>query len=171
MSPAAKAVIGNAVATVVVIVTATIAVTATVFSARQWAAYAAANLGLGATYALIGVIIGPLFGRVAGVFIAFLVPFLDLGIAQSPMLRPSPAPWAHGLPGYGWTKVLFDTGLTAHFDQLWPLLAALGWLAGLAVVAASLLWRGPHSTTRRGRAAAHPTHLPDHETELANLGR
>ncbi|MBU3750020.1 MAG: ABC transporter permease [Mycobacterium sp.] len=158
-------------AAVVVIVTATIAVTATVFSARQWAAYAAANLGLGATYALIGVIIGPLFGRVAGVFIAFLVPFLDLGIAQSPMLRPSPAPWAHGLPGYGWTKVLFDTGLTAHFDQLSPLLAALGWLAGLAVVAAALLWRGPRPTTHHAKTAAPPAHRHGPETPLATVGR
>jgi hypothetical protein len=37
------------------------------------------------TCALIGVIIGPLLGKVAGVFVAFLIPFLDLGIIQSPM--------------------------------------------------------------------------------------
>jgi len=36
------------------------------------------------------VLLGPLAGRVSGVFIAFLVPFLDLGIAQSPMLRAEP---------------------------------------------------------------------------------
>ena len=107
----------------------------------------------------------------AGVFIAFLVPFLDLGIAQSPMLRPSPAPWAHGLPGYGWTKVLFDTGLTAHFDQLSPLLAALGWLAGLAVVAAALLWRGPRPTTHHAKTAAPPAHRHGPETPLATVGR
>jgi hypothetical protein len=35
----------------------------------------------------VGVLLAPLFGKVAGVFVAFLIPFLDLGILQSPMLR------------------------------------------------------------------------------------
>lgn len=131
-------------AAVAVICIATLAVTATVFNVRQWVGFAAANLGLGVTYAMIGVIIGPLFGRVAGVFVAFLVPFLDLGIAESPMLRPTPAPWAHVLPGYGWTKVLFDSGLTAHFDETRPLLIALTWLVGLAIAAGGVLSRGQH---------------------------
>jgi hypothetical protein len=136
-------VVGVAVA---VISTATLAVTATVFDARQWAGYIAANLGLGATYALVGVIIGPLFGRVAGVFIAFLIPFLDSGIAQSPMLRPAPAPAAHLWPGYGWTRVIFDTALTADFDQYVPLLIGLAWLGGLSLIAAITLVRGHPST-------------------------
>ncbi len=83
---------------VLVVTVAALAITATVFDARNWAGYAAANLLLAATYALIGVIIGPLFGRVAGVFVAFLIPFLDLGLAQSPMLRPEPQAWAHAMP-------------------------------------------------------------------------
>ncbi|MBY0289333.1 MAG: ABC transporter permease [Mycobacteriaceae bacterium] len=133
--------LGVVAVAVVVITVAALAFTATVFDAQQWAGYAGANLLLGMTYALVGVIIGPLFGRVAGVFIAFLVPFLDLGIAQSPMLRPVPAQWANLLPGYGWTKVLFDTGLTAHFDQTVPLLAGLAWLSGLLLVASLVLAR------------------------------
>jgi hypothetical protein len=134
--------IGVVAVAVVVITAAALAVTATVFDAAQWAGYASANLLLGMTYALVGVIIGPLFGRVAGVFIAFLVPFLDLGIAQSPMLRPVPEEWANLLPGYGWTKVLTDTGLTAHFDQTGPLLAGLAWLGGTLIVATLVLARG-----------------------------
>jgi hypothetical protein len=133
--------LGVVAAAVVVINAAALAVTATVFDAGQWAGYAGANLLLGMTYALVGVIIGPLFGRVAGVFIAFLVPFLDLGIAQSPMLRPIPQQWAEGLPGYGWTKVLFDTGLTAHFDQTGALLTGLAWLVGLSIAAALVIVR------------------------------
>ncbi|HEX9834063.1 MAG TPA: ABC transporter permease, partial [Mycobacterium sp.] len=134
--------LGVVAVAVVVIAVAALAVTATVFDARQWAGYAGANLLLGLTYALIGVIIGPVFGRVAGVVIAFLLPFLDLGIAQSPMLRSVPAQWANVLPGHGWTKVLFDTGLTAHFDQTAPLLAGLAWFSGLLIVAAVVLTRG-----------------------------
>lgn len=133
--------LGVVAVAVVVITVAALAVTSTVFDAAQWVGYASANLLLGMTYALIGVIIGPLFGRVAGVFIAFLVPFLDLGIAQSPMLRPVPEQWANVLPGYGWTKVLFDTGLTAHFDQTGPLLLGLAWLGGLLIVASFVVAR------------------------------
>jgi len=36
---------------------------------------------------LLGVLLGPVFGKVSGVFIAFLNPFADIGIGQSPMLR------------------------------------------------------------------------------------
>jgi hypothetical protein len=138
--------LGVVAAAVIVINVAALAVTATVFDARQLVGYAGANLLLGMTYALVGVVIGPLFGRVAGVFIAFLVPFLDLGIAQSPMLRPVPEQWANALPGYGWTKVLFDTGLTAQFDQTGPLLIGLAWVGGLSIAAALTLTRGGHST-------------------------
>jgi hypothetical protein len=137
--------LGVVAAAVVVINVAALAVTATVFDARQSAGFAGASLLLGMTYALVGVIIGPLFGRVAGVFIAFLVPFLDLGIAQSPMLRPIPQQWAETLPGYGWTKVLFDTGLTTHFDQTGPLLTGLVWLGGLSVAATLVIARARRS--------------------------
>jgi len=125
----------------IVITVATLAVTATVFDAKQWAGYAGANLLVAATYALIGVIIGPLLGKVAGVFVAFLIPFLDLGIIQSPIMRPEPQQWAHFLPGYGVTKVVFDTGLTPHFTQAGPLLIGLAWFGGLLVVAAQVLIR------------------------------
>jgi hypothetical protein len=126
------AVIGSAV---LVTTTASLAVTATVFDAKQWILYAGGNLLLGATYALLGVCLGPVFGRVSGVFIAFLVPFLDIGIAQSPMLRSEPAAWARFMPGYGADRVLLDAGLTARFDQTGPLLLALAWLLALTLVA------------------------------------
>ena len=82
--------LGVVAAAVVVINVAALTITATVFDARQWVGFVGSNVLLGMAYALVGVVIGPLFGRVAGVFIAFLVPFLDLGIAQSPMLRLVP---------------------------------------------------------------------------------
>ncbi|GAA3857473.1 ABC transporter permease [Amycolatopsis tucumanensis] len=122
-----------------VITAAALAVTATVFDVRQWFVFVAASVLLGLTYALVGAILAPVFGRVAGVLIAFLVPFLDLGIAQSPMLRPEPAGWAHALPGYGTSRVLLDAGLTGSFDETGSLLIAVAWLAGLAVLAAVLL--------------------------------
>ncbi|PWI12589.1 hypothetical protein DI272_44015 [Streptomyces sp. Act143] len=119
---------------------AALAVTATVFDAAQWPWHIAANTLIALTYALIGVLLGPLFGRVGGVLIAFLLPFIDLGIEQSPMLRPTPPAWAHALPGYGAGRVLTDAALTPGFDETGSLLIALTWLAGLAL-AVTLLFR------------------------------
>lgn len=130
------------VSAVLVVTVVSLAITSTVFSPRQWVVYAGANLLIALTYGMVGVALGPLFGRVAGVFIAFLLPFLDLGIGQSPMLRPQPPPWAQFLPGYGASRVLLDGGLTAMFDRTGSLLLAVGWLLGVSLVAA-VLWRRP----------------------------
>jgi hypothetical protein len=112
-----------------------------VFDARQWGLYIAANTLIALTYALIGVLIGPLFGRVGGVLIAFLVPFLDIGIEQSPMLHPQPPAWAHALPGYGPGRVLIDAALTPTFDEADALLLGIAWLAALTTAAALLFRR------------------------------
>jgi hypothetical protein len=120
---------------------ASLAVTATVFTPHQWPVYAAANLIVGATYALVGVLLGPIFGRVSGVFVAFLLPFLDLGIGQSPMLRSEPPAWAQFLPGYGGIRVMLDGGLTDTFDETRGLLIALTWLTTLTLAAALLVHR------------------------------
>jgi hypothetical protein len=54
-------------------------------------AYVVASVLLALTYAMTGVILAPLFGRPAGVLVAFQVPFPDLGIAQDPCsTRPPP---------------------------------------------------------------------------------
>jgi hypothetical protein len=118
-----------------------LAVAATVFDPRQWGWYAAANALIAVTYALLGVLIAPIFGRIAGVFIAFLIPFIDLGLGQSPMLRGEPAGWARYLPGYGAYRVLIDGGLTDGFDETRSLLIALAWIAALAVAATVLVRR------------------------------
>jgi len=128
-------------AAVLLVTVVSLAVTATVFEPRQWGVYAGANLLLALTYGMIGVIIGPVFGRVAGVFVAFLLPFLDLGIGQSPMLRAEPPQWAQFLPGYGASRVMMDGGLTDTFDRAGAVALSVAWLAGVSLLAA-LLWRG-----------------------------
>jgi hypothetical protein len=124
-----------------------VAVAALVSDARQPLAYAAANMLIAATYGLVGVPLGPLLGRVSGVFVAFLLPFLDIGIAQSAMLRPEPSSWARLLPGYGGSRMLVDAALTPGFDAAGPLLAAGAWILGLAVVA-GLVFRATASPRR-----------------------
>jgi hypothetical protein len=83
----------------------------------------------------------PIFGRVCGVLIAFLVPFLDIGIGR-PMLRTEPPDWARVLPGYGADRVILDGGLTAGFDATGSLLLALAWLTALSIAAAFLFRSG-----------------------------
>ena len=118
-----------------------LAVVAAVFDARQWGVYLAGNLLLAATYGLIGVLLAPIFGRVAGVFIAFLLPFLDLGLTQSPMLHGEPSTWAQALPGYGGTRVLIDGALTDTFDETRALAIAVAWLVVLTIAAVVLFRR------------------------------
>lgn len=157
--------IGTAVLVAVVV---SLLVTAAVFQARNWTVYAVGNLLVAVTYALVGVLVGPLFGRVSGVFLAFLIPFLDVGISQSPMLRTQPARWAHWLPAYGSNRLVLDGALTSGFDEARALAYALVWLIGLTVVTA-LVWRRTSGVSRpahsvdstlvpgaRGRDGGHP---------------
>ena len=111
--------------------TVSLVATALVFQASNWPRYVAANLLLAFTYGFIGALLAPLFGRVGGVFIAFLLPFLDIGIVQSPMLHPTPTSLSQYLPGYGGSRVLLDGALTSGFDGIGPLAAGLAWLAAL----------------------------------------
>ena len=100
-------------------------------------------------------LLGPLFGRVAGAYVAFLIPFLDLGIGQSPMVRGEPAAWARYLPGYGSTRVLIDGALTTGFDETSSLLIAASWIIGLTAAFIALFRHGVQSPTTR-----HPQRVP-----------
>lgn len=134
---------------------ASLAVTAVVFSAGQWGVYIAANVLVALTYALIGALLGPVFGRVGGVLIAFMLPFLDLGIEQSAMLHPVPPGWAHALPGFGAGRLLVDATLTPAFDEWGAVVIALAWVAGLLLAVTSIYrWaiRVAHPAAQRTRS-------------------
>lgn len=108
-----------------------------VFRPENWVVYVVGNTLIATAYALVGVLVGPIVGRVSGVFLAFLVPFLDVGIAQSPMLSPQPDTWAQWLPSYGGLRMVIDGALTAEFDELWPLMVGLAWVGGLFLLTAA----------------------------------
>lgn len=112
-----------------------IAVTAVSFSPRGWLVFIAANLLIAVTYALIGAILGPMLGRLGGLYVLLLLPFLDLGVAQNAMFDAAPPGWAVLLPGYGAVRVMNDAAFTASFDDWFGLWLALAWLAVLAAVA------------------------------------
>lgn len=130
-----------------------LAATGLVFHATRWPVYAAANLLIAFTYGLIGALLAPVFGRVGGVFIAFLLPFLDLAIVQSPMLHSTPTTLSRLLPGYGGSRVLLDGALTSSFDEVRPLLVGLAWLVALAA-AVALTYR--HSVRPSGLREGSP---------------
>ena len=94
---------------------------------------------LAVTYAFIGMLLGPVFGRISSVFLAFLLPFLDLGISQSPMLRGEPDTWARWLPGYGGTRVVLAGALTSSLEESAPLISSVGWVAVLGLAAALIV--------------------------------
>jgi len=142
-----------------------IATTALVFQTTRWPTYVAATILLAITYALVGALLARFFGRVGGVFIAFLLPFLDIGIVQSPMLHPTPTTLTRWLPGYGGSRILLDGAFTRGFDETLPLLVGLGWLVVLSA--------GVALTYRRVvRSSAAPTMCqPLVETAVENEPR
>jgi hypothetical protein len=150
------------VAFTVVALAVSIGTTALIFDATQWPSYIAGNLLIGLTYALIGALLAPIVGRVGGVFLTFLLPFLDVGIVQSPMLHPTPTPLSAWLPGYGGSRLLLDGALTTDFDQGTPLLLGLVWLTCLLAVTAWLYRRSvggarPHQTMHPSSGAGPVT--------------
>lgn len=146
---------GEVAVAVLITSAASLAVTAMVFPAKQWLGFVGGTLLLAAVYALLGMGLGFLLGRVAGVLIAFVVPFLDLGITQSPMLRLEPPAPAVLLPGYGPYRLLIDTGLTEEFDETGGLLIGLGWVAALTVVVTIMFVTRTSTARRHARAAKH----------------
>ena len=93
------------------------------------------------TYAMIGVLIGPVVGRLGGLYLMFLLPFLDVGLAQNVMFDSAPPAWAAWMPAHGAVRVLIDAAFTPSFDEAGGALLATGWLAAITVAAAMVFHR------------------------------
>lgn len=146
---------GVLVVVAIAVTAVAVGVTALQFRPQQWLPFAFATLLLAALYGVIGAILGPLVGRVGGVYLLFLIPFIDLGMGQSPMLNAAPPSWADLLPGHGPSRVLYDTALTQAFDEWTSLAVGLLWLAGLVAVCA---WRFDPPTTQAFPTATDGSH-------------
>lgn len=110
-------------------------VTAIDFNPAQWPVFAASNVAVAVTYGMVGVIAGSVFGRVGGLYLMFLIPFVDVGIAQNVMFSAVPPDWGRFLPSRGAVRVLVDGAFTPSFDEVGSLMLALGWIVVLAVAA------------------------------------
>ena len=115
-----------------------LAITAIDFAPARWVWFAVGNGLVAITYALLGVLVGALVGRLGGLYIMFLLPFIDIGLAQNVMFSAAPPAWGRFLPGRGSVRVLVDAAFTATFDQTGALMLALGWLVVLAVAGAAV---------------------------------
>jgi hypothetical protein len=116
-----------------------LAVTALDFSPQSWGSFAMANLVVAVTYGMVGVLVGVLFGRLGGLYVMFLLPFVDVGIAQNVMFSSSPPSWGSFLPARGAVRVLVDAAFTPTFDHVGSIVLAAVWL-GLVGLAASAVF-------------------------------
>jgi len=123
-------------------------VTAFSFQPKVWATFSLATVVMGLTYAMIGVVVGPLVGQLGGLYLMFLLPFLDVGLAQNIMFDAAPPAWAAWMPAHGAVRVLIDGAFTPQFDESLGLLLATGWLLAITG-AAALVFRQVASPARR----------------------
>lgn len=118
-----------------------IAVTAVSFDAVSWPLFVAANVLVALTYATIGVIVGPVLGRLGGLYLLLMLPFIDIGLAQNAMFDAAPPAWGRFLPAHGAVRVMMDGAFTPGFDETTALILALGWLIALAATSATVFRR------------------------------
>jgi hypothetical protein len=124
----------------VLITVISLAVSAAFFSPQLWSEYFGADLLLALTYAMIGVLLGPLVGRLGGLYLLLLLSIVDVGYGQTVMFNPRPPSWGAFLPARGTGKLLLDGAFTSGFEQYAYLLLGLAWL-GILTVGAVLTFR------------------------------
>ena len=116
--------------------TVSLAMSAAWISPHQWVEYAAADLLIALTYAMVGVLLGPMVGRLGGLYLILLLAIVDVGYGQTVMFHPLPPAWGAFLPARGAGRLLIDGAFTASFEQYGHLLLGLGWLMALTAAAA-----------------------------------
>lgn len=116
-----------------------VAVTLVDFTPDQLGLFLGANLISALQYAFLGAIVGTFLSPMAGTYLVFFAPMIDLGVIQNPMFPGETlAWWTKLLPGYGPMEVLLDASFTNGFDtgtELGISLAYLALVAGLGFVA------------------------------------
>jgi hypothetical protein len=116
-------------------------VTAVDFTPVNFKWFLTGNLLIALTYGMIGVITGSIFGRLGGLYLMFLLPFIDVGIAQNIMFSAAPPKWGVALPGRGGVDILVDGAFTSSFDRPGSVATALLWLTVLVAVAVAVFRR------------------------------
>ncbi|MHB1773119.1 MAG: hypothetical protein ACYCST_15525, partial [Acidimicrobiales bacterium] len=131
-----------------------LAVSAAFFSPQQWVQYAGADLLIALTYAMIGVLLGPLTGRLGGLYLILLLAIVDVGYGQTVMFKPFPPTWGAYLPARGAGRLLIDGAFSTGSAEIGYLLLALGWLGALSAAAALVFRARIGVSSGRGTIAA-----------------
>ena len=97
---------------------------------------------------MIGVLVGPLTGRLGGLYLILLLAFIDVGLGQNIMVPAGPPAWGAFLPARGASRVMIDGAFTYRFDEFGYLFLGLAWLAAFSVATLSVY-------QRRTRSARH----------------
>jgi len=139
--------LGVVAAATVLTTAVAVAVSGAWYPPRQWLVFAVANLLIALTYGMLGVLLGPLTGRIGGLYLMLLLAFIDVGFGQNVMFPAGPPTWGAFLPARGASRVMIDGAFTDHFDQLRYLLLGLAWLVALTA-ATGEVFRRRTSTSR-----------------------
>ena len=127
----------SVVAGAAVVVTAvSLTVSAVFLSPQLWVEYAGAGLLIALTYGMIGVLLGPVVGRLGGLYTLLVLSMVDVGYGQTVMFKPVPPTWGAFLPARGAGRLLVDGAFTTTFEQYGHLLLAFAWLAAVTFAAA-----------------------------------
>lgn len=94
---------------------------------------------MGVTYGVVGVVVGLLIDRLAGVYVMLFVPMIDVLMFQNPLATQQPG-WTTYLPGHYATKALFDAGFTSGIDS-GTTLGAVGYATVLLTVCMVVFYR------------------------------
>ena len=116
-------------------------ITAFDFSAANWVLFAGAAFMIAWTYAMIGVIIGLVAGRIGGLYLTIAIPFVDVGIAQNVMFDVAPPGWARIMPSYGAMQLLIDGAFTPSFDLPGAFALSILWLLAVGAIAVGIFHR------------------------------
>ena len=131
-----------------------VAISGVWYPPRQWVVFVAANLLIALTYAMVGILIGPLTGRIGGLYLILLLAFIDVGFGQNVMFPAGPPTWGAFLPARGASRVMIDGAFTEHFDQTGYLLLGLAWLLILTALTGQLFKRQTKTLGRRQRGTS-----------------
>jgi len=142
----------------VLISAVSLAVSAAWIFPQQWAVYVGADLLIALTYAMIGMLLGPLTGRLGGLYLILLLTLVDVGYGQTVMYNPIPPTWGAFLPARGAGRLLVDGAFSPGFNGVRYLLLAIAWLAVLTAGAAATF---RHRIGRKVAPGVAPAQTPN----------
>lgn len=120
-----------------------VAITLIHFHPNGLVGFTVGTLLVSVSYAFVGGIVSVLVGRLGGAYVMLLLPMIDLGIFQDPMLiSGDQAAWMKLLPGFGGMRFAVDAAFSVRADDWSALFVGIAWTAALCAGALVVFQRG-----------------------------